>query len=759
MRTSTLSAAPLLLAVVVALAPASGAFAADYVPFLPDTTAFAPPYNGQAFHFVSAGQCLEVSPGNLDDEISFNGGFVPAVVMSHIFDRVIDVWSDMNKAQLLGTTRVAAVAAGWSYPDSLTVTFALVDTSAQGCYLHLSTATFADELPEFPGGDPQDTTAVQQVNAFMQFRSDHIQKTMQRTGSLGTSVETTTDPEARPVGTSIIDIFDVSDKRFATTCPPMSLVLRIRNTGTDGIVAYQFDTSSLLPLADLPGAVEEARAEVRGQWEELAQAIRDNFDAILAYYPGKIPCEGQGILRVSLHSDGASCTAGQENCVIYGDGSTLALPPGGGELPVANAGLDRTVECTSHSGTPVTLDGTGSSDPGGLPLTYAWSAPGIVFDDSSSATPTGPFPLGTTTATLIVSNGLFRTSDTVDITVEDTTPPEITVRLNRYMLWPPNHHMVTIRATVCLSDGCDDSPSAVLSSITSDEPDSGLGGGDRPNDIQDAEFGTLDTRFRLRSERQGSGDGRIYTIVYTAQDDAGNTATATALVRVPHDRCGGARPLAGYNGLGTEFEPGVAGYSIVIPASEDFDPRTIDVATVEVGNTLGIIENTLYRWSDLDGDQRDDLEVQFMVHPTRQLQAEVEELLPVPLGLHWCTTDGETYWVPDIFALGPPMEVATTGASDPSEAGLYQVRPNPTSGRAQISYAVTNPSGARVEIGVFNIAGQRVRGLLDSFLPAGRYEAVWDGRNDNGAIVPGGVYFYRVHLADRTLVRRMILAR
>ena len=47
-------------------------------------------------------------------------------------------------------------------------------------------------------------------------------------------------------------------------------------------------------------------------------------------------------------------------------------------------------------------------------------------------------------------------------------------------------------------------------------------------------FGTPDVQFKLRAERAGGGDGRVYTIVYTASDGSGNTAVAVATVTVPH---------------------------------------------------------------------------------------------------------------------------------------------------------------------------------------------------------------------------------
>jgi hypothetical protein len=96
-----------------------------------------------------------------------------------------------------------------------------------------------------------------------------------------------------------------------------------------------------------------------------------------------------------------------------------------GCMPVADAGPDLLVECTSPTTTAVMLDGTSSSDSDGDPLDYLWSAPGVVFNDNTSPTPTGQFPHGTTTVTLQVTDGTFNVTDEIDVTIVDTTPPAI----------------------------------------------------------------------------------------------------------------------------------------------------------------------------------------------------------------------------------------------------------------------------------------------------------------------------------------------
>jgi hypothetical protein len=73
----------------------------------------------------------------------------------------------------------------------------------------------------------------------------------------------------------------------------------------------------------------------------------------------------------------------------------------------------------------------------------------------------------------------------------------------------------------------------VLSSATSSEPDNGLGDGDTIGDIQDFITGTPDTQGELRAERSGTGVGRLYTLLYSGSDNAGNSTTCCVEVRVP----------------------------------------------------------------------------------------------------------------------------------------------------------------------------------------------------------------------------------
>lgn len=86
-------------------------------------------------------------------------------------------------------------------------------------------------------------------------------------------------------------------------------------------------------------------------------------------------------------------------------GGMGASPQAGAQSPVSLAGTDQSVA----AGALVTLDGSASTDPGGLPLTYAWSqaaGPAVTLSSPSVARPTftaPAVPAGQAPATLVFS--------------------------------------------------------------------------------------------------------------------------------------------------------------------------------------------------------------------------------------------------------------------------------------------------------------------------------------------------------------------
>ena len=230
----------------------------------------------------------------------------------------------------------------------------------------------------------------------------------------------------------------------------------------------------------------------------------------------------------------------------------------------------QTLECTNPDGEEIALSVTATDLCDGE-LEYAWTD---EFDAPLGNTPniTATFGLGNHTATVVVTDDSGNSvTGTVSIVVQDTTPPVITeVTLDPSVLWPPNHKYHTIAFSALVNDICD--PSVALAwTVSSDEPDDANGNGDgkttgdirvtsgevvilSSDDEEEREiaFETGDL-LELRSEREGTGDGRIYTITLTATDGSGNISTSTAEVTVPHDQGDGkgkGKNLAKVAGVG-----------------------------------------------------------------------------------------------------------------------------------------------------------------------------------------------------------------
>jgi hypothetical protein len=184
--------------------------------------------------------------------------------------------------------------------------------------------------------------------------------------------------------------------------------------------------------------------------------------------------------------------------------------------------------------------------PGGVPASHTQLRPffaGVTATDVCTMSPLidnnapAVFALGTTPVTFTAADASGNASMCqAAVTVVDTTLPTISVKLSRSTLWPPNHKLVPVTASVAVADACG-APAFELVSITSSEPDDGAGDGHTSGDIQGAEFGTADTTFFLRAERSGaSPEGRAYSIVYRVTDGSGNASLAIAIVRVPHSQ-------------------------------------------------------------------------------------------------------------------------------------------------------------------------------------------------------------------------------
>ena len=143
--------------------------------------------------------------------------------------------------------------------------------------------------------------------------------------------------------------------------------------------------------------------------------------------------------------------------------------------------------------------------------------PTTVGSDGQQPASGSVFPVGTTVVTATATDAAGNSqSCTFNVTVNDATPPVITLNGQTITLWPPNHKYATVNVAdlvASASDLCDPSVninSVQIAQVTSDEPEDSGGDGNTTNDIVIA---ANCKSVQLRSERMGGGNGRVYTIL------------------------------------------------------------------------------------------------------------------------------------------------------------------------------------------------------------------------------------------------------
>jgi serine protease len=196
--------------------------------------------------------------------------------------------------------------------------------------------------------------------------------------------------------------------------------------------------------------------------------------------------------------------------------------------PLVDAGADQTVSLTGGCVASVTLNGI-AFDEDGDALNYTWTSAVGTF---SGPSPTVSLPAGSYTFTLTVTDGNGGSAaDSVSVIVRDITAPTIgSVTATPSVLTSANHEMVPVVVGTSTSDACGGAVTCRIVAVTSNEPTSGLGGGDvGPNDWQITGALTVN----LRAERWHKGSGRAYTITVECTDAAGNRATSMVTVTVP----------------------------------------------------------------------------------------------------------------------------------------------------------------------------------------------------------------------------------
>jgi hypothetical protein len=101
------------------------------------------------------------------------------------------------------------------------------------------------------------------------------------------------------------------------------------------------------------------------------------------------------------------------------------------------------------------------------------------------------------------------------------------------------------------------------------------------------------------------------------------------------------------------------------------------------------------------------------------------------------------------------LDLLSRSGSTPESFELMQNSPNPFNPSTEIVYAV--PEQGRVLLSVYNITGKRIKTLIDAEESIGYHTVRWNGRNDSGEMVSGGMYLCRMEAGVYRQTIRMLL--
>ena len=143
------------------------------------------------------------------------------------------------------------------------------------------------------------------------------------------------------------------------------------------------------------------------------------------------------------------------------------------------------------------------------------------------------------------------------------------------------------------------------------------------------------------------------------------------------------------------------------------------------------------------------------------VRARYPSLTPALIRQHLVSTgDVIAYDLP----IGPKVNAYTAVSSVPTAVEVVvaapsalplHVTPNPFRGSGSVRFELPSRGDARVD--VYDVTGRRVRALSRGVRSSGPHAIAWDGRDDRGARLGGGIYFIRLSTGSTSRNAKVVL--
>jgi hypothetical protein len=191
------------------------------------------------------------------------------------------------------------------------------------------------------------------------------------------------------------------------------------------------------------------------------------------------------------------------------------------------------------------------------------------------------------------------------------------------------------------------------------------------------------------------------------------------------------------------------------------DSGGVTLATFTPDSTVADTLQARYPWTDnswygfsLEGYVLPDSQMVVYLQMRDPDQAMAGKTIHVRMG------DAQTGWA-EYYYEGliccAPGSAGIPKDREVSEFMLTQIYPNPFSTTTQIQYAL--PEAAQVSLAIYTISGQHVKTLVSEYQAPGTKVVRWDGTNESGAAVTGGIYFCKFTAGEFSADKKIVVAR
>ncbi|TPW11567.1 MAG: HAF family extracellular repeat-containing protein, partial [bacterium] len=216
--------------------------------------------------------------------------------------------------------------------------------------------------------------------------------------------------------------------------------------------------------------------------------------------------------------------------------------------------------------------------------------------------------------------------------------------------------------------------------------------------------------------------------------------------------------------IATHFTPSAA-YELhdpTCPTRRGFDLLSLNPAIVTARGHLNYIKSAVARnYASVTNLNTIDVTFKTVIDGFGVGAVRTGGACPANVTASYNRTDDVLDWFGASQGCSIPAYIVDTPEPEPAPGGsltqLGRIAPNPLSTAAVIQFSI-GQGGGNARLQILDVTGRLIRTLVDAPLPAGAQEVSWNGRNEQGSAVSGGMYYARLTMDDgRFVVTRSLV--